>query len=181
MTLNVNNNVIINGTLGHHTHHLCKPVINRTTGDVYASATDAAKALGVRINVVSDTCHGKTKSCKGNKLEYLDKTSGNVDSLTAEIRMLRAENERLKADAEIGRAIREEKEKRTKVIKDARSALEKANEKLERRKRIVERIDAEYQNAVRRMMEAEKEVHEAELVLLAAEGKIKTETESKNK
>lgn len=177
MTLNVNNNVTINGTLGHHTHHLCKPVINRTTGDIYASATDAAEALGVCIHAVSDTCLGKVKSCKGNKLEYLDKTSGNVDSLTAEIRKLRAEVKQLKADAEVGRAIREEKEKQTRAIEAAKFTLEKANEKLERRKSIVERKEAEYQKAIERYSAAEKEVHEAELALLAAEGKIKTEME----
>lgn len=160
MTLNVNNNVTINEALGYRAHHSCKPVINRTTGDIYASATDAAEALGVSVHSVSVACLGGSKSCKGNRLEYLDKTSGNVDSLTAEIRMLRAENEQLKADAEIGRVIREEQEKKRKAEEERNSTIAKLEAKLERRKRIVERIDNEYQNAVRRMMETEKELAE---------------------
>lgn len=160
MTLNVNNNVTINETLGHHTHHCCKPVINRTTGDIYASATDAAEMLGVDIRSVSLACLGKVKSCKGNRLEYLDRTSGNVSSLAAEIRRLYAENEQLKADAKIGRAIREKQEAKRKAEEERNAAIAKLEAKLERRKRIVERVDAEYQNAVRRMMETEKELAE---------------------
>lgn len=166
MTLNVNNNVTINEALGHRAHHSCKPVINRTTGDIYASATDAAEALGVSVHSVSVACLGGSKSCKGNKLEYLDRTSGNVNSLAAEIRRLHAENERLKADAEIGRVIREEQEKKHKAEEERNATIAKLEAKLERRKRIVERIDANLQDAVRRMMETEKQLAE-----LKGEGK----------
>ena len=173
MTLNVNNNVSLNTVLGHHTHHACKPVINKTTGDIYASAADAAEILGVNPVVISNACLGIAKTCKGNRLEYLDKTSGNVNSLTEEIRKLRAENERLKADAEIGKAIREEKEKKIKAIEAAKLALENATAKFERRKNLVARKEAEYQMALSRYTAAETEMHEAELALLTAEGKIK--------
>lgn len=173
MTLNVNNKISLNEVLGHHTHHACKPVINKTTGEIYASATDAAEILGVTTTIVSNACLGVVKSCKGYKLEYLDKTSGNVDSLTAEIRKLRAENERLKADAEIGKAIREEKERKAHAVEAAKLALKNATEKFERRKSLVARKEAEYQMALSRYATAEKEMHEAELALLAAEGKIK--------
>lgn len=169
MTLNVNNNVSLNTVLGHQTHHACKPVINKTTGEIYASATDAAEILGVTTNIISNACLGVVKSCKGNRLEYLDKTSGNVNSLTEEIRKLRAENERLRADAEIGKVIREEKERKTRAIEAARLALKNATEKFERRKSIVARKDAEYQMALSRYAAAETEMHEAELALLTAE------------
>ena len=47
------------------------------------------------------------------------------------------------------------------VTEEERNAtIAKVEAKLERRKRIVERIDTEYQNAVHRMMEAEKELAE---------------------
>lgn len=45
MTINVNNGVTINEVLGKRTRHNCKPIINKTTGEIYASMLDAAEAL----------------------------------------------------------------------------------------------------------------------------------------
>ena len=47
MNININNSVSLQNVLGTHVHHLCKPVINLTTGEVYASALDAANILNV--------------------------------------------------------------------------------------------------------------------------------------
>ena len=160
MTINLNNCSIINEVIGNRTHHCCKPVINETTGEVYASATDAAEALGVSVISVSRCCLGKLKSCKGNRLSYLSHTSENVDELTARIRVLNERIAALEADAAIGRAVREEQEAARKAEEKHQAMIAKAKEKLERRKRICERIDAEYQAAVRRLMEAEKELRD---------------------
>lgn len=131
MTLNVNNNVVINEALGHRTHHSCKPVINKTNGDFYVSATDAAEALGVSVHSVSVACLGRSKSCKGNRLEYLDHTSGNVNSLLAEVRRLYAENERLRKDAKIGRYLRilANEERAQKALEQARNERKRAKAK----------------------------------------------------
>lgn len=51
-------------------------------------------------------------------------------------------------------------EAKRKAEEERNAAIAKLEAKLERRKRIVERVDAEYQNAVRRMMETEKELAE---------------------
>lgn len=85
MTININNSVSINHTLGHHNNTLCK----------------AANILGVNVSVVSKACHGVYASCKGMHLELLDKTSGNVESLASEIRRLHAENKRFARNAEL--------------------------------------------------------------------------------
>lgn len=174
MTINVNNGATINEVLGYRTDPRCKLVINKTSGLVYASTLDAADALGCTNSMISAACRGLIRTCKGNRLEYVDKTSGNVDSLTSEIRRLLAENERLNADAAIGRAIREEREVKQKQVDNARLVLEKANAKFERCKATVERKEAEYYAAIDRYSAAEKEMHEAELRLLTAEGKAKT-------
>lgn len=131
MTLNVNNNVVINEALGHRIHHSCKPVINKTNGDFYVSATDAAEALGVSVHSVSVACLGRSKSCKGNRLEYLDHTSGNVNSLLAEVRRLYAENERLRKDAKIGRYLRilANEERAQKALEQARNERKRAEAK----------------------------------------------------
>ncbi len=173
MTINVNNGVTINEVLGQHTHPNCKPVINKTTGEIYASVLDVANALGCNPATVSLACCGRTRTCKGYRLEYVDKTSGNIGSLTSEIRKLRAENERLRADAKIGRAIREAQEAQRKEMDNAQLLLEKAKVKFERCKATVERKETEYQNAISCYSTAEKEVHEAELNLLKAKGEIK--------
>ena len=187
MTLNANNQVTITEVIGHRTHHSCKPVINRTTGEIYASATDGAETLEVTLDAVSQCCRAnanRTKNprrVKGNVLEYLHGGNGNVDSMAAEIRKLRAENEQLKADAAIGRAIREEQEAkqkaeeaRLKEIDDAREAVAKATNKLARRENMMIRKENDYMHAISRYTEAENELHAAELKLLELEGKIKT-------
>lgn len=185
MTINVNNEVKINEALGNRTHHSCKPVICIETGEVFASATDAAEAIGVTSWAMSSCCTGRVRTCKGKHYCYVSKTSENLDVLT---QFIRAQNERmaqLEADAAIGRVIREEQEAkqraeetRLKTIEDARAAYEKAKAKFERRARMLEREDEKYQQLVSRYMEAEKEMHEAELKLLELEGVVKTtETE----
>ena len=178
--ITINKETILEEAIGTRTHHSCKPVINRTTGEMYASATDAAEALGVSVYTVSGCCTGKAKTCKGNKLEYVDHVSGNVNSLTAEIRILKAKLAEMEADAAVGRAIREEKEAaqkaeedRLKAIEDVKTALVKANERKERRQRIVEQKDADLQKSVSRLMETETEIKELTMKLLKLEGTIK--------
>ena len=158
MTINVNNNSTITEVLGNRTNRLCKPVINKTTGEVYASATDAAEAIGVTVNCVSYCCLGKIKSCKGNHLSYLSRTSENVDELTAQIRILNAKIAELEEDAAVGRAVREEQEAARKAEEERNAAIAKAEAKLERRRRIVAAAEEKYMLALQRFTDAEKEL-----------------------
>lgn len=162
---------------GTHTHHSCKPVINKTTGDVYASATDAAKALEVSIWSVSCACLGKIKTCKGNRLEYVKHASENVDSLAAEIRALNAKIAELEADAAVGRAIREKEEaarkaeeERLNEIEATEAILEKERKRLVHREEIIKRKDAELKEAIGRHTATENKIHELELKLLKLKG-----------
>lgn len=180
MRLNVNNSTSIEEVLGNRNHHACKPVICIDTGKVYASATDAAEALGVAPWAISQHCTGRTRTVKGKHFCYVSKTSENLDVLTTFIRAQNARIAELESDAAIGRAIREEQEAKRKAeethlkaIEDAKLAVEKANNKLERRKRMMERKEQEYLHSADRYTEAESELHEAELALLKLKGEIK--------
>ena len=180
MRLNVNNSTSLEEVLGNRTHHSCKPVICIDTGEVFASATDAAEAIGTNIWSMSCCCLGKTKTVKGKRFCYVSKTSENLDVLTTFIRAQNARIAELESDAAIGRAIREEQEakqkaeeKRLSIIADARELVENLTNKLERRQRMVERKEADYMHAIDRYTETEKELREAELKLLELEGKVK--------
>lgn len=185
MTINVNNATEIKEAIGKRTHGCCKPVICIDTGEVFASATDAAEAIGVTSWAMSNCCLGKARTCKGKRYSYVSKTSENLDVLTAFIRTQNARMAELEADAAIGRVIREEQEakqkaeeQRLKTLEDARTAYEKAKAKFERRERMLMREDEKYQQLVSRYIEAETEMHETELKLLELEGVITTrETE----
>ena len=128
MNININNPVSIQNVLGTHTHYLCKPVINITTGEVYASALDAAKILNVAASTVSYACTGKLRVCKGYELQYIDYASGNINVLLAEIRKLYAENEQLRKDAKIGRYLRilANEERVQKALEQAKNECKRA-------------------------------------------------------
>lgn len=131
MNININNPVSIQNVLGMHTHYLCKPVINITTGEVYASALDAAKILNVAASTVSYACTGRLRVCKGYELRYIDHASGNINVLLAEIRKLYAENEQLRKDAKIGHYLRilANEERAQKALDQARNERKRAEAK----------------------------------------------------
>lgn len=177
MTINVNGESIIKNAIGTRTSKLCKPVINKTTGEVYASALDAAEALGVFRTAISAVCRGKIKTCKGYKLEYVKHASENVDSLTAQIRALNAKIAEMEADAAVGRAIREKEEAARKAEEDrlneistTEAALEKERKRLVHREEIIKRKDAELKEAIGRHTATENKIHELELKLLKLKG-----------
>lgn len=175
MTININNGAALNNVLGHRTHHACKPVINKTTGDIYASATDAAEAIGASLDSVSLCCRGKLKTCKGNELEYVQHASENVDSMSSTIRKKNAEIEKLKQlvsvmeqDAAVGRAIREAKEAAKKEAEARELAIEKAAKKVERRRRMHQDSVARVQLCFGRLQDAERELEALQKGVLSA-------------
>ena len=177
MTINVNKESTLTNVEGTRTHHSCKPVINRTTGVVYASAMDAAEALGCSHTAVSNCCIGRLRSCKGNKLEYVKHTSENVDSLTAEIRALHAKIAEMEVDAAVGRAVRKEQEAKQRAEEERLNTIEhlKGNiafemERKTRRQAIVERMTEELQKAKNRLTATENKIAEMEAELLKLEG-----------
>jgi hypothetical protein len=184
MTINFNDRVTLTEANGTRTNKNCKQVICLDDGRVFASCLDAAEAMEVDQSAMSACCLGKIRSVKGKHFCYASHSSENLDMLTAQIRFMSEKMAEMEADAAIGRVMREEQEAKRKseeahlkAIDDARENIVKANNKLERRKRMMERKEADYMMAIGRYTEAEKELHEAELKLLELEGKVKPEEE----
>ena len=175
MTININNGASLNNVLGHRTHHACKPVINKTTGDIYASATDAAEAIGASLDAVSLCCRGKLKTCKGNELEYVRHASENVDSMSSTIRKKNAEIEKLhkrisemEKDAAVGRAIREAEEAAKKKAEAREQAIKNATKKVERRRQMHQNSVERVQLCWGRLQDAERELEALKKGVLSA-------------
>ena len=58
-----------------------KPVFNLTTGEVYASATDAAEAIGCCQGNISSVCLGKTSHAAHNQLCYVSDITAHLPEL----------------------------------------------------------------------------------------------------
>lgn len=100
MTINIQNasNVTV---VGHRANKNCKAVYNITTGEVYASVSDTADALGTTQGAVSQVVVGKTKTCKGMRLCYVSKMMDYLEEIT-EMNRIRAAKVAA-YDAEAGR------------------------------------------------------------------------------
>ena len=187
---------------GKRTSKVCKPLIAIELQQTFNSRLDAAEKLGVHPSTIHNVLNGNQHTVKlyerdenGNKVRLLGKCrlgDANHPEECMDLLMEHAREERQKridcerklAEQEMEmqefrewKAEREAKRKaeeaRLREINDARDAVTKANERLERRQRMVERAEAEYIRVIDRYTEAENELREAELNLLKLEGKVK--------
>lgn len=80
MTINIQkcSNVTVTG---HHNHKNCKPVYCITTGEMYASAIDAANANGVGVSPMSAVLTGKTKTCNGKRYCFVSKMMEHLEEI----------------------------------------------------------------------------------------------------
>lgn len=131
----LNNQVAISNAIGHRTGGNCKVAINRTTGDVYKSGTDLSEKLDVTRGHLYKCCREKTP-CKGNDVRFASHTSEDIEWMAERIRQLVQENESMKADAERGRAIREEEEAAIRAEEKRLEAIAKHEQKHARHKRL---------------------------------------------
>lgn len=149
----------------------CRPVAN-DEGKRFTSVTDAAKYAGVTISCMCNHLKpGGYRTCKGHVYFYIDKRDESFDVVMKRLAETTAENERRKTDEEDAHkwreyqaeqeAIRKAEEKR---LEDERKAKEKheadvkkAIDKIQRRTKMCERINQQYNEAIARLLEAEKE------------------------
>lgn len=152
-TLKLHNETTIkaNGTHGTYNN---KPVLCIDTGEVFVSIMDAAEHLGVNPTNVSNTLLGRQRTCKGMHLCYLSKADEHLEAITGRIREMQEFEKKAAAyDAFVARqeaAARAERERQEKIAK--------ANEKLERRREIVRRLQVQLSEATERVMEVEREL-----------------------
>ena len=165
-TLNIHNETTIKAK-GTHTMRNNKPVICVDTGEVFASITDAAEHLGVRSTNISKVVTGVYKTCKGMRFCLLSRATENLDILAGQIRTMNADAEdarKWRAHQAEQEAIRKAEEDRIRAEQERIAAIERAKAeheerkkkleaRLERRKRIIERIEAELRRAKERYAE----------------------------
>ena len=129
----------------------CKPVVCITTGKVYTSATDAAKANNTTIHSISCNCLGKTKTAAGKQFCYLKDVNQHLGHLVALIEKAAAYD-----------AIKAEENA-------AIEAREKYEADLAKAKATYERRQAIYLRATEKMIFAQERFVEAEEALRALE------------
>ena len=162
-TINIQDKANINAK-GVHTYHTAKPIICIDTGEVYVSITDAVKQIGCTSENMINHLKGRTRHCKGKHYCYLSRATESLDAIVTRLR----ETSAMEEDARKWReyqaeqeAIRKTEEKR---IADERKAKEmyeanvqKAINKIERRYKMIARIQNQLNEAINRATEAEKE------------------------
>ncbi len=133
---------------------LCKPVICIETGEVFASATDAAEHMGVHYTTISATCLGKVQTCKGMHFCYLNAALENLDAVMARLREAAA----MESDAHKWRAQEAAKEEARKAKEQHEAAVEKARAKVAKHTENCSKLEAKLTEEERMLMEAESEL-----------------------
>ena len=80
MIVNIQNKSEIKAE-GNRTNGNCKPVYCITTGEIFASATDAAEAIGVTQGAISWVLTGKANTCKKKRFCYVSKIAEHLDEI----------------------------------------------------------------------------------------------------
>lgn len=155
-TLVLSKEAILNNAVGSHSNGNAKPVLCLTTNERFVSVIDAAEAYGIDKSGISAACRGKIKTYKGKKWCFVSDRDAHFNEIL-DTRPNYAELERKAAawDKLIAELEKENKEKEKRQAKIA-----KAEAKVEYCRRIVEGMDAKYQLAVSRLIEAEKKLAE---------------------
>ena len=159
----MNNNIIISNnatikSIGEHTGGNCKPVVCITDNMTFNSITDAAEYYHTWATRISNVCTGKFRTHCGKRFCFLHDINQHLDEMMDNSRSTTEKLHELERKAALWDAFQLEQEKKRKAEEARNVAITKLKTKLERRKRIVERIDIELQAAVHRMIETEEEL-----------------------
>jgi hypothetical protein len=149
MTINIQNASTVNVT-GYRTSKNCKAVYCITTGEFYASATDAAEANNTSVANVSNVLCGRTMTCNGKRFCLVSKIMEHLEEINQE-NAKRAERERLNAEK---MTERDAENARLEVIRNAKAKVARHKEKvaeleaeLTNERRLVEEAEAEFKKA----------------------------------
>ena len=134
---------------GEHFNGNSKPVFCITTGEVFASVTDAAKTIGSSLSNLSAHLTGITTHCKGKRLCFLSEVTEHLDEIASEFR------------------IRSEKVAAYDKILAEQEAIRKANEELARRKEELAKHKANIEKLRKQLEKETASMHEAEAQLNA--------------
>ena len=139
----------------------CKPVVRLHPFKVYTSVTDAAADIGVASHNMSAYLNNKKgKTIKGYKFCFLSEIEQHYDILAENSQSLASENAANKEKARLWDKYQAEQNRLAQARQEHEERVAKANEKVVRRNRIVERIEAELAQAIARRDEAVNELNE---------------------
>ena len=161
----INNKATVNAN-GKLNSRNCKPVICLDTGEVYTSVTDAAEKNGTRLCNMSQVVCGKIKTTGGKRFCLLSELSEHLDEMSSNMQALYATHAE---NAEKARQWDEYQAERERIEKERRehaAKVTKLSDKLARRNRIVEQLEAELARAIERRDEvaaALRELNEEEV------------------
>lgn len=139
MTINLHNISNIKA-IGNRYNGNCKPVLCITTGEVYVSLTEAAKANNTTLSNMSWVITGRMKTCKGKRFCLVADAMDHIDEIAEVIRdknikaaKYDAEQERIRAKQEANELLEQRKAKYLKLQQEtdqAKKLLEDAEAKV---------------------------------------------------
>ena len=141
MTITVQNTSEVNAK-GKQRNANAKPVFCIDTGEVYASMTDAAEAVGVSLPSMTQTISGKSKTCKGKRYCLVRDITEHIAEISE---CMRARENKINAYDEI--MFRQQAQQRAmENYEKHKAACEKLAEKLENEKSLLAKAEAELSN-----------------------------------
>lgn len=138
MTIKLQNASNVTNVKGIHTTYNNKPVLCITTGEVFASVSDAAHSVGSSVGTMSCALH-HNGTFKGKRWCYLANSIEHLDELTANIR---STEEKL-ADYEAMKAKRENIKKAKAAVKQHQANVAELRRKLDEEIALMESAQAE--------------------------------------
>lgn len=150
MTIVLSNKKEINA-IGTQTNRNCKPVFCITTGEIFASVTEAAKANNVHISSITGAMTGKSKTVNGKKFCLLSKCAEHMDEISAMI-----QTRHTKAVAYDTMVARQ------KAVEDAHNKCKKAKETVRVRKEALKALQMKCVAEEVKLRDAERMLEEAE-------------------
>ena len=185
-TIIVHNKAIL-ASEGVHTSACCKPVIAIELHKVFNSRLDAARYFGVSAQTIFDVLNGDRPHIRmyerdenGNRIRFvgtcrlvdaknpeecMDMLMDHSREMEQKLSAQEAEMKEFRAWKAEKEAARKAEEERLAIIENAKLAVAKAEGKLERRTRMIERREMEFRTAIERRDNAARELVEARLAL----------------
>ena len=133
---------------GEHFNGNAKPVFCITTGEVFASVTDAAKAVGSSQNNLSAHLAGITSHCKGKRFCFISKVTEHLDEIAIEFRT------RSEKVAAYDKILAEQE-----AIRKANEELARRKEEIAKHKENIKKLRAQLEKETASMQEAEAQLN----------------------
>ena len=121
--------------IGYRSNGNCKPVLCITTGEIYASATDAAEKLGVSLTVLAHAASGRIRTCKGKRWCYIQHIMQHLEEI--------AENTRIREEKVAAYDKIVGKEKRKAALAERKAKLATMQAKLEKEALMIAQEESE--------------------------------------